>query len=174
MYLQYWCHLHKYHKRLHLYYPGDIVYNRYVNTGDIDLEDSQSYFSKFSKRVQGLSLSTNFKNEDSEFTTFAAGALVRGQFSTSQFVGQEGNQGPYKLKGPNNELYVLVVSGSETVYVNGIPFDKANFRKKIKGIPLVKHTEKQTNVKHRPANLFSFDAENELERLEQSAWIFKM
>ena len=59
-------------------------------------------------------------------------------------------------------------------YVNGIPFDKANFRKKIKGIPLVKHTEKQTNVKHRPANLFSFDADNELERLEQSAWIFKM
>ncbi len=95
-----------------------------IRAGDIDLEDSQSYFSKFSKRVQGLSLTTNFKNEDSEFTAFAAGALVRGQFSTSQFVGQEGNQGPYKLKGPNNELYVLVVSGSETVYVNGIPLKR--------------------------------------------------
>ena len=59
-------------------------------------------------------------------------------------------------------------------YVNGIPFDKANFRKKIKGIPLVKHTEKQTNVKHRPARLFSFDVVNELERLEQSEWVFKM
>ena len=95
-----------------------------IRAGDIDLEDSQSYFSEFSKRVQGLSLTTNFKNEDSEFTAFAAGALVRGQFSTSQFVGQEGNQGPYKLKGPNNELYVLVVSGSETVYVNGIPLKR--------------------------------------------------
>ena len=52
--------------------------------------------------------------------------------------------------------------------------DKANFRKKIKGIPLVPHTEKQTNVKHRPARLFSFDGQNELERLEQSEWIFKM
>ena len=67
---------------------------------------------------------TNFKNEDSEFTAFASGALVRGQFSSSQFVGQEGNQGPYKLVGPNNELYVLVVSGSETVYVNGIPLQR--------------------------------------------------
>tara|TARA_B110000114_G_scaffold166708_1_gene188090 strand:+ start:158 stop:3532 length:3375 start_codon:yes stop_codon:yes gene_type:complete len=95
-----------------------------IRAGDIDLEDTQSYFSKFSKRVQGLSLTTNFKNEDSEFTAFASGALVRGQFSTSQFVGQEGNQGPYKLVGPNNELYVLVVSGSETVYVNGIPLQR--------------------------------------------------
>ena len=95
-----------------------------IRAGDIDLKNSQSYFSQFSKRVQGLSLITNFKNEDSEFTAFTAGALVRGQFSTSQFVGQEGNQGPYKLKGPNNELYVLVVSGSETVYVNGIPLKR--------------------------------------------------
>ena len=95
-----------------------------IRAGDIDLEDTQSYFSKFSKRVQGLSLTTNFKNEDSEFTAFASGALVRGQFSSSQFVGQEGNQGPYKLVGPNNELYVLVVSGSETVYVNGIPLQR--------------------------------------------------
>ena len=95
-----------------------------IRAGDIDLEDTQSYFSKFSKRVQGLSLTSNFKNEDSEFTAFASGALVRGQFSSSQFVGQEGNQGPYKLVGPNNELYVLVVSGSETVYVNGIPLQR--------------------------------------------------
>jgi len=59
-------------------------------------------------------------------------------------------------------------------YSKGIPFDKANFRKKIKGIPLVKHTEKQTNVKHRPANLFSFDAPEELDRLEENEWVFKM
>ena len=95
-----------------------------IRAGDIDLVDTQSYFSQFSKRVQGLSLTTTFKNDDSEFTAFAAGALVRGQFSSSQFVGQEGNQGPYKLKGPNNELYVLVVSGSETVYVNGVPLKR--------------------------------------------------
>ena len=60
-----------------------------IRAGDIDLEDSQSYFSKFSKRVQGLSLTTNFKNEDSEFTAFAAGALVRGQFSQVNLLGKK-------------------------------------------------------------------------------------
>jgi len=59
-------------------------------------------------------------------------------------------------------------------YSKGIPFDKANFRKKIKGIPLVKHTEKQTNVKHRPANLFSFNSCKERDRLEENEWVFKM
>ncbi len=57
-------------------------------------------------------------------TVFASGALVRGQFTTTQFTAQEGNQGPYKLRGPNNELFVLIVSGSETVYVNGIPLER--------------------------------------------------
>ena len=92
-----------------------------IRAGDIDLKNKNSYYAAFSKRVQGLSLSANFKNDNSEYTAFAAGALVRGQFTTSQFVAQEGNQGPYKLVGPNNELYILVVSGSETVYVNGVP-----------------------------------------------------
>jgi len=46
--------------------------------------------------------------------------LVKGQYAKSDFVGQEGNQGPYKLIGQNGELYVLVISGSERVYVNGI------------------------------------------------------
>ena len=95
-----------------------------IRAGDIDLVDSLSYFGRFSKRVQGLSLTTNFKKDESEYSAFASGALVRGQFRTSQFTAQEGNQGPYKLVGPNNELYVLVVSGSETVYVNGIPLQR--------------------------------------------------
>lgn len=95
-----------------------------IRAGDIDLENSNSYFANFTKRVQGLQVSANFGEDDSKTTLFASGALVRGQFTTSQFVAQEGNQGPYKLTGPNNELFVLIVSGSETVYVNGIPVER--------------------------------------------------
>ena len=82
---------------------------------------NNSYFTKFSKRVQGLLVSTKTKNKRYEINSFASGALVRGQFTRSQFTAKEGNQGPYKLKGPNNELFIMVISGSESVYVNGIP-----------------------------------------------------
>jgi len=92
-----------------------------IRAGDIDLFNTSSYFANFSKRVQGLMVSANL-NENT--TVFASGALVRGQFTTTQFTAQEGNQGPYKLRGPNNELFVLIVSGSETVYVNGVPLQR--------------------------------------------------
>ncbi|GAB1856029.1 hypothetical protein MHTCC0001_08640 [Flavobacteriaceae bacterium MHTCC 0001] len=95
-----------------------------VRAGDIDLVNSTSYFASFSKRVQGLSVNINLGEEDSQTQLFAAGALVRGQFTTSQFTAQEGNQGPYKIQGPNGELFVLIVSGSETVYVNGIALER--------------------------------------------------
>ncbi|WNH08411.1 hypothetical protein [Thalassobellus suaedae] len=92
-----------------------------IRAGDIDLQNNDSYFAAFSKRVQGLSVNLNLGDDNKKTNLFAAGAIVRGQFTTSQFTAQEGNQGPYKLQGQNGELFVLIVSGSETVYVNGIP-----------------------------------------------------
>lgn len=95
-----------------------------IRAGDIDLQNNDSYFASFTKRVQGLNVDVDLGNDTTKTNLFTAGALVRGQFTTSQFRAQEGNQGPYKLRGPNNELYVLVVSGSETVYVNGTPIKR--------------------------------------------------
>ncbi len=92
-----------------------------IRAGDINLENNTSYYVNFSKRVQGLSVNVDLDHEASQTHLFASGAVVRGQFTRSQFTAQEGNQGPYKLSGPNGELFVLIVSGSETVYVNGIP-----------------------------------------------------
>ncbi|MFI8380136.1 hypothetical protein [Leeuwenhoekiella sp. NPDC079379] len=91
-----------------------------IRAGDINLENTTSYFGRFSKKVQGLSLRGTLNQPTTETDVFANAALVRGVFTQSRFTGQEGNQGPYKLTGPNGELYVLIVSGSERVFVNGI------------------------------------------------------
>ncbi len=91
-----------------------------IRAGDVFLENHKSQFLNFNKKAQGISTNFNFGNPGNKTNIFASVALVKGQYAKSNFVGQEGNQGPYKLIGKNGELYVLVISGSERVYVNGI------------------------------------------------------
>lgn len=95
-----------------------------VKAGDINLQNTESQFLRFNKKVAGLQLDVNLENDENDVNIFASGALVRGQFSQNQFVGQEGNQGPYKITGTNPntlaEQYVLLISGSERVFVNGV------------------------------------------------------
>jgi len=91
-----------------------------IRAGDLFLENRKNRFLNFNKKVQGIATQIHFGNDDHKTDVFISGAVVRGQYAKSTFTGQEGNQGPYKLKGNNGELYVLVISGSERVYVNGI------------------------------------------------------
>jgi len=91
-----------------------------IRAGDLFLENRTSKYLNFNKKVQGLSSQVELSTSDSKTIITASAALVRGQYAKSNFVGQEGNQGPYKLKGNNGELYVLVISGSERVFINGI------------------------------------------------------
>lgn len=91
-----------------------------IRAGDVDLQQAGYQFNNFTKRVQGIAGNIRFDGEESDGYAGAAGALVRGTFNTSRFTGQEGNQGPYKLIGQQGELFILVISGSERVYVNGI------------------------------------------------------
>lgn len=59
-------------------------------------------------------------------------------------------------------------------FAYNVEMDKANFRKKIKSIPLIHLEEKQKNVKHRPANLFKFDA-GQFDRLvKEECYLFRM
>ncbi|WP_342750434.1 hypothetical protein [Aureitalea marina] len=96
-----------------------------IRAGDVDLINNNTYFGKFTKKVQGISLGGSVEHENGAKTSaFAAGALVRGVFQRSQFTAQEGNQGPYKLVGPNGELFILIISGSERVFVNGLLLER--------------------------------------------------
>lgn len=90
-----------------------------IKAGDLFIENRKSMYLNFNKKIQGVSTKFTFEGDHSKTEIEAAAALARGQYAKSNFIGQEGNQGPYKLKGTNNELYILIISGSEKVYVNG-------------------------------------------------------
>jgi hypothetical protein len=89
-----------------------------VKAGDITLANKQSFFFPFTKQVAGLEVQASVNKN---LSVGASGAIVRGKFMSYAFIGSEGNQGPYKVYGPNNESAIVIIAGSETVYINGTP-----------------------------------------------------
>ncbi|WP_457617083.1 hypothetical protein [Lutibacter sp.] len=90
-----------------------------INAGDIYLNNNETSYLRFNKKVAGLNLNATISNKKSEITVNTSGAVVRGKYKKINFNGQEGNQGPYKLTDLTNNTYVLILAGTEQIYVNG-------------------------------------------------------
>lgn len=87
--------------------------------GDIEVNFPSSYeggFLNFNRKIQGVK---GLGNLDFGSFTFV-GAVSRGKFNSNSFNGIDGVQGPYRLTGKDNELNILVLSGTEKVYLDGV------------------------------------------------------
>lgn len=92
--------------------------------GDYQLARPQnSYFMNFYKRAQGAYLENNYLDSAAKkpilFKTQVAGAVSRGKFSRQIFFGTENNQGPYRMRGADNEPFIIILSGTEKIYIDG-------------------------------------------------------
>jgi hypothetical protein len=93
----------------------------YLTVGDFDLSSPQGYFMKFQRNMQGVSYHGQQQISDKGVASgMASFAISRGKFVINNITAQEGNQGPYRLRGPNGETFIIVLGGSERVFINGV------------------------------------------------------
>jgi hypothetical protein len=87
--------------------------------GDFNLDLGGSEFGRISRKLQGAEGTAEYRTGNMAGSVVISGAVTRGKFNTNQFNGQEGVQGPYRLVGRNGEREIIVIAGTERVYING-------------------------------------------------------
>ncbi|CAN5467248.1 hypothetical protein BH10BAC1_BH10BAC1_00910 [soil metagenome] len=106
--------------------------NTKLIAGDFQMIRPYGYFMNFNKKAQGVSFSTiqkiNGENKNLKkqgiYTTGLSAAVSRGKFARNQIQGVENNQGPYRLRGAENEPFIIILSGTEKVYIDGRLMDR--------------------------------------------------
>ncbi|GAB5555849.1 MAG: hypothetical protein SchgKO_00620 [Schleiferiaceae bacterium] len=96
-----------------------------IVAGDFVLGNRKSTYASFDKKLSGALVASPIAIGDEDtLLVRGVGALARGQFARNEIRGQEGNQGPYRLSGNRNEVFIIVLSGSERVYIDGVPLTR--------------------------------------------------
>jgi len=86
-----------------------------ASMGDIDIAISAGDFLNFSRKIKGAAAKADLPWINGQ----AFGSIISGEFTKFSFYATEGNQGPYPLQGKNGERDIVIVAGSENVWLNG-------------------------------------------------------
>lgn len=89
--------------------------NAAATFGDYEVQKRYGEFGVVNRKLQGLLGEFQFGNTEG----YIALANAKGKFNSNSFNGQDGVQGPYRLSGQNNERDIIIIAGSEKVFVNG-------------------------------------------------------
>jgi len=87
--------------------------------GDFNLDFTGNEFGRYQRKLQGAKGAAQYRTGFANGGIVLSGAVNRGKFNTNQFQGIEGVQGPYRLTGRNNERSIIIIAGTERVYVDG-------------------------------------------------------
>jgi hypothetical protein len=84
--------------------------------GDYQLKQRFGEFGVIDRKLQGLMADFNY----GDVSGYVSIANSRGKFNSNNFNGSDGVQGPYRLSGLNNERDIIVIAGTEKVFLDGV------------------------------------------------------
>jgi hypothetical protein len=88
--------------------------------GDVVLQQRQSEFLRYYKNVQGLQFTSQYKMKGGwEASSQGFASVAKGKFASIQLSILEGVLGPYRISGPSNERFVIIMANSERVFLDG-------------------------------------------------------
>ena len=93
--------------------------NNQLIAGDYELQRPNSYFMNYFKKLQGATFSNISQVGEGQLSSTGSIAISRGQFTRNTIPAIEGNQGPYKLRGAEGERFIIVLAGTEKVFLDG-------------------------------------------------------
>ena len=95
--------------------------NNKLTVGDFEMIRPQdSYFMNYYKKSRGAQIQSAINlGKHGIMQVNAEAALSRGRFARNLINGIEGNQGPYRLIGINGEQFIIMISGTEAIYLDG-------------------------------------------------------
>jgi len=99
--------------------------NTSLTAGDYELQRPDSYFMNYFKKLQGATFSqSEVALAGGMLKGTASVAISRGQFTRNQINAIEGNQGPYRLRGSQGERFIIVLAGTEKVFLDGVQLSR--------------------------------------------------
>lgn len=95
--------------------------NRFmVDAGDIEVTQQYDNFMRFTRKFMGMVFNANNSFKDNyNLKNTVGGGLSKGKFVKKSITAMNGVQGPYRLTGDQNESNIVILAGSERVYING-------------------------------------------------------
>lgn len=98
------------------------LYNDQLNLagGDVVLTQRKSEFLRYYKNVQGLQFTSDYQmNDQWKASSQVSASIAKGKFASVNLDISEGVWGPYRIRGPGNERFVIVMANSEKIFLDG-------------------------------------------------------
>lgn len=94
--------------------------NATLIAGDHEIRNPQNYFMQYYKKTKGVYgayesvVGSGWKQRSS-----LNYSVSKGKFKRADITAEEGNQGPYRISESQNHLFVVVLAGTERIYLDG-------------------------------------------------------